>query len=93
MDDPDPFGPQADINLIGQSMQTAGAEILKLQILPAITGGERILVEIQQMRREMREQNTRLEERITAVDQHLQTLTTKMTTRYSLLLYFLILPY
>jgi hypothetical protein len=101
MDDANHSSPQADFRLISQSFRTAAGEIEKVQNLPAITGGERILAEIRQMRHETKEQTTRLEERITAVTTRLeerittshQSLLTLMSTKYASLLIFEILLY
>ncbi|OAG36202.1 hypothetical protein AYO21_09596 [Fonsecaea monophora] len=53
-DAPNPLGPQPDFNVLSQHLIAAANEINKAQNLPAITGGERILVELQQMRQEFR---------------------------------------
>jgi chromatin segregation and condensation protein Rec8/ScpA/Scc1 (kleisin family) len=80
MDDANHSSPQADFRLISQSFRTAAGEIEKIQNLPAITGGDRILAEIRQMRQEAKEQTTRLEERITAVTTRLEERVTAVTT-------------
>ncbi|KIV96438.1 hypothetical protein PV10_00310 [Exophiala mesophila] len=55
--------PQADFDMLSHAFRIAADEIQKLPNLPSIAGGERLLVEIQQMRNESREQFARLEER------------------------------
>lgn len=88
MDDENPLGPQPEINLLGRSMRTAAPELGKFQNLPVIAAGEAILAAIQEMRHDLSERLTRLEERI---NQNVQKLATRITTRHSLSLYFLIL--
>lgn len=53
---------QPDFNLLSLAFRTAADETQKLANLPAIAGGQRLLLEIQQMRRETREQYARMEE-------------------------------
>lgn len=80
MDDADHSSPQANFRFISQSFRTAAGEIEKVQNLPAITSGDRILVEMRQMRQEAKEQTTRLEERITVVTTHLEERIIAVTT-------------
>ena len=83
MADGDPLGPQPDFNLIA-------GEFLKVQNLPAIAGGQQILVELQLMRGQMTRDVTAIRQDVAAIRQDVITM---MTTSYVLPLIILILLY
>lgn len=94
---PNTLGPQPDFNVLGQYLISAGNELKNAQNLPAISTGERILAELQQMRQEqqqMRQEQQQMRQDFReAVQVIRQDFATIMTTRYTLPLYSLILLY
>lgn len=87
---PNTLGPQPDFNVLGQYLISAGNELKKAQNLPAISTGERILAELQQMRQEQQQMGQEFREAFQVIRQDFATI---MTTRYTLPLYSLILLY
>lgn len=55
MEDSIPLGPQPDFNHLGQLLSSAGNEIQKARNLPAVATGERILVELQEVKQDVQQ--------------------------------------